>query len=70
FLQKKVQLLAKNDFYDADNAKDEDASTWVVLGANYNFNANTKLLVNYSIKQEEGTSIDNNVANVQLQIGF
>lgn len=69
-LQKKVQLVAKYDFYDADKAKVDDASTWVVLGANYNFNTNTKLLVNYSIKQEEGTSIDNNFANAQLQIGF
>lgn len=69
-LQKKVQLVAKYDFYDADKAKVDDASTWVVLGANYNFNANTKLQVNYSIKQEESTSIDNNFANVQLQIGF
>ena len=69
-LQKKVQLVAKYDFYDADKAKVDDASTWVVLGANYNFNANAKLQVNYSIKQEEGTSIDNNFANVQLQIGF
>ncbi|MDO8927960.1 MAG: porin [Bacteroidota bacterium] len=70
FLQKKVQVVAKYDFYDADKAKVDDASTWVVLGVNYNFNANTKLQVNYSIKQEEGTNIDNNFANVQLQIGF
>lgn len=69
-LQKKVQLVAKYDFYDANKANADDASTWVVLGANYNFNANTKLQVNYSIKQEEGTNIDNNFANVQLQIGF
>ncbi|MCK9638582.1 MAG: OprO/OprP family phosphate-selective porin [Prolixibacteraceae bacterium] len=69
-LQKKVQLVAKYDFYDADKAKADNASTWVVLGVNYNFNANTKLQINYTIKQEEGTSIDNNFANVQLQIGF
>lgn len=70
FFQKKVQLVAKYDFYDTDKSKADNASTWYVLGANYNFNANTKLQVNYSIKQEEGTSIDNNFANIQLQIGF
>ncbi|WP_318348092.1 porin [Aquipluma nitroreducens] len=70
FFQKKVQLVAKYDFYDTDKSKPDNASTWYVLGANYNFNANTKLQFNYSIKQEEGTSIDNNFANVQLQIGF
>ncbi|MBL7966788.1 MAG: porin [Prolixibacteraceae bacterium] len=70
FFQKKLQVVAKYDFYDADRSKDNDASTWYVLGANLNFNANTKLQVNYTIKQEEGTAIDNNFANVQLQIGF
>jgi hypothetical protein len=70
FFQKKLQMVAKYDFYDADRSKDNDASTWYVLGANLNFNANTKLQVNYTIKREEGTSIDNNFANVQLQIGF
>lgn len=70
FFQKKFQVVAKYDFYDANKANADDASTWVVLGGNFNFNANTKLQVNYSIKQEEETSIDNNFANVQLQIGF
>ncbi|MGE5448941.1 MAG: porin, partial [Bacteroidales bacterium] len=68
--QKKWQLVAKYDFYDADKAKADDASTWEVLGVNYFFNANTKLQANYTIKNEKGASIDNNIANVQLQIGF
>lgn len=70
FLHKKLQLLAKYDFYDADKSKADDASNWVVLGANLNFNSNTRLQVNYTFKQEEGTSINNNYASVQLQIGF
>ena len=70
FLQKKLQLLAKYDFYDANKSKTDDASTWVVLGANYNFNTNTRLQLNYTIKKEEGTSIDNNYASLQFQIGF
>lgn len=70
FLEKKLQLLAKYDFYDANKSKADDASTWLVFGANYNFNANTRLQFNYTIKQEEGTSIDNNYASLQFQIGF
>lgn len=70
FLQKKLQLIAKYDFYDADKAKANDASTWYVLGANYNFNTNVRLQANYTFKQEEGTSIDNNLASIQFQIGF
>lgn len=70
FFEKKLQFLAKYDFYDADKSKADNASTWYVLGANYNFNANVRLQANYTFKQEEGTSIDNNFANIQLQIGF
>ena len=70
FLQKKLELIAKYDFYDADKAKVDNASTWYVFGANYNFNTNVRLQANYTFKQEEGTSIDNNMASVQFQIGF
>jgi hypothetical protein len=70
FFQKKVQLVAKYDFYDTDKAKADNASTWYVFGANYNFNTNVRLQANYTVKQEEGTSIDNNFASIQFQIGF
>ena len=70
FLEKKLQLLAKYDFYDADKAVAKNASTWYVLGANINFSSNVRLQANYTFKQEEGTSINNNFANIQFQIGF
>lgn len=70
FLDKKLQLLAKYDFYDVNKAVAKNASTWVVLGANLNLNANTRIQFNYTFKQEEGPSIDNNFASVQAQIGF
>lgn len=70
FLEKKLQLLAKYDFYDADKAVAKNASTWIVLGANFNFNSNVRLQANYTFKQEEGISINNNFANIQFQIGF
>jgi phosphate-selective porin len=70
FLDKKLQLLAKYDFYDVNKAVAKNASTWVVLGANLNLNANARIQFNYTFKQEEGPSIDNNFASVQAQIGF
>jgi len=70
FLEKKLQLIAKYDFYDANKAIAKDASTWYVFGANFNFNTNVRLQANYTVKQEEGTSIDNNFASIQFQIGF
>jgi len=70
FLEKKLQLIAKYDFYDANKAIAKDASTWYVFGTNFNFNSNVRLQANYTVKQEEGTSIDNNFASIQFQIGF
>jgi len=70
FLEKKLQVLGRYDFYDADKAKADNASTWYVIGANYSFTPNIRLQANYTFKQEEGTSINNNYAAVQFQIGF
>ncbi len=70
FLQKKFQVLGRYDFYDANKAVAGDASTWYVVAANYNFSPNIRLQANYTFKQEEGTSISNNYAAVQFQIGF
>ena len=70
FLERKLQVLAKYDFYDADKALIKNASDWYVLGANYNLNPNVRLQANYTFKQEEGISINNNFASVQFQIGF
>ena len=70
FLQKKLQVLGRYDFYDTDKAKADNASTWYVIGVNYNFSPNIRLQADYTFKQEEGTSINNNYAAVQFQIGF
>jgi phosphate-selective porin OprO and OprP len=70
FLQKKLQVLARYDFFDTDKAKAENASGWYVVGANYNFTSNIRLQANYTFKEEEGSSISNNYAAVQFQIGF
>ncbi len=70
FLNKKLEILTKYDFYNPDKAVAKNGSTWIVLGTNFNFNANTRIQFNYSFKQEEGPNINNNVASIQAQIGF
>lgn len=69
-LPKIFQLVAKYDFYDSDLSKVSNASTWYVFGANYFFTSNALLQVNYTVKQEQGTSIDNNFTSLQFQINF
>ncbi|MDP4188775.1 MAG: porin [Bacteroidota bacterium] len=66
----KLQLLAKYDSYDPNKDVSKDKSNWYILGANYNLGPNSRLQVAYNIKTEEGTEIHNNIAAVQLQIGF
>jgi len=70
FFEKKLQLIAKFDAYDTDKSKEDNASTWYVIGINYNFNANTRIQASYTIKEEEGAGVDNNFASFQFQIGF
>lgn len=70
FVPKKFQLVAKYDFYDPNLDVDKNASNWYVFGANYYFNSNAKLQFNYTIKEEQGPSIDNDLATLQLQINF
>ena len=70
FLQKKLQFLGRYDFFDIDKSKADNASSWYVVAANYNFTPNIRLQANYTFKEEEGTAVNNNYAAVQFQIGF
>jgi phosphate-selective porin OprO and OprP len=70
FFKKKILILAKYDYFKPNIAKSNNNSNWYVIGANYNFNANARLQVNYTFKEEEGPDKVNNMAGVQLQIGF
>ena len=69
-LPQKLQITARYDSYDPDLDASENISTWYVIGANYYFNPNINLKVGYSFRNEEGKSINNNVAVAQLHIGF
>jgi hypothetical protein len=66
----KLQVAGRYDTYDKDVDKDDNISTNITLGANYLINPNAVLQIAYTIKQEEGTSVDNNAGAVQLQISF
>jgi len=70
FVPKKFQLVAKYDFYDPDTDIAGNTSTWYVLGGNYYFTGNVKLQLNYTIKEEQGIGIENNLATLQLQVNF
>jgi len=69
-IKDKIQVVGRYDTYDADSDKAGNLNTNITFGANFIFNPNILLQVGYTIRQEEGTSFDNDIASIQLQISF
>jgi len=66
---KKLQLLFRVDSYDPNTSKTKVTTTNYTPVLNYYFNTTTRLQLAYTIKNET-PYVKNNVAVVQLQIGF
>jgi hypothetical protein len=66
----KLQFLARLDTYDPNLDVVKNKLTWYEAGINFFLSQNVRFQFNYTIKKEEGTSIDNNVIAAQLQIQF
>jgi phosphate-selective porin len=66
----KLQVLGKFDLYDSNTSSADNISTNYVVGTNYNFNNRSRLQAFYTIRQEEGTAVNNNYLSIQYQIGF
>jgi phosphate-selective porin OprO and OprP len=69
-LPKYLQGVFRYDTYDPNTVKSQSTNTYYVFGLNYFFNVWTKLQINYSWRTESGVSTDNDVFNIQLQLGF
>jgi len=69
-IPQKLQFVCKYDTYDPDKSKPDNINTNYVGGFNYNFNQWSRIQAFYTIRQEEGPSVNNNFLSVQYQIGF
>ncbi|TAL67810.1 MAG: hypothetical protein EPN88_07345 [Bacteroidetes bacterium] len=69
-IPQKLQVLGKYDLYDPNTSATNNINTNYVFGANYNFNSWSRLQAFYTIRDEEGTAVDNNYFSIQYQIGF
>ena len=69
-LPHKLQAVIRYDFYDPNTAKDQVKSTFYDLGLNYFFNVWTKLQVYYSLRNQQGIAVNNNLFEAQLQLAF
>ncbi|MCK4518108.1 hypothetical protein KAT92_04985, partial [Candidatus Babeliales bacterium] len=67
----KVEILARYDVYDPNNDVDDNGISWFTVGVNHYLDGlNAMIYLNYISKMEQGTSIDNNLIQAQVQILF
>lgn len=67
----RVEFLLRYDFHDPDTDVDDNAESWFTGGVNYYIDGiNAMLYLNYIHKMEQGTEIDNDLVQGQVQITF
>ncbi|MCK4403920.1 MAG: hypothetical protein KAW02_02405 [candidate division Zixibacteria bacterium] len=67
----RVEFLVRYDFHDPDTDRDDDAVSWFTGGVNYYLEGiNAMFYLNYIHKMEEGTEVDNDIVQGQVQITF
>jgi hypothetical protein len=69
-LPRHLQGVFRYDWYDPNTAKTQVNSTYYDFGLNYFFNVWTKVQVYYSLRNQEGPTINNNMFEAQLQLAF
>ena len=70
FLPRKLQAVVRYDFYDPNTAKTSVSGTYYDFGLNYFFNVWTKIQVYYSLRNQDGPALNNNLFEAQLQLAF
>ncbi len=69
-LPRHLQGVFRYDWYDPNSTKSQVNSTYYDFGLNYFFNVWTKVQVYYSLRNQEGPAINNNLFEAQLQLAF
>jgi hypothetical protein len=70
FLPRRLQGVFRYDYYDPNTAKTSVSGTYYDFGLNYFFNVWTKIQVYYSLRNQEGPALNNNLFEAQLQLAF
>jgi phosphate-selective porin OprO and OprP len=69
-LPRHLQGVFRYDWYDPNTAKTQVNSTYYDFGLNYFFNVWTKVQVYYSLRNQQGPTVPNNMFEAQLQLAF
>jgi hypothetical protein len=69
-IPKHLQGLFRYDWYDSNLAKTQVNSTYYDFGLTYFFNVWTKVQFYYSLRNQQGPAVNNNMFEAQLQLAF
>jgi hypothetical protein len=69
-IPKHLQGIFRYDWYDSNLAKSQVNSTYYDFGLNYFFNVWTKFQLYYSVRNQQGPAVNNNMFEAQLQLAF
>ncbi len=67
----RVELTARFQQFDPSDSSDDDRLTWTSVGANFYIRDHSlKVQTDFTIRKEQGTEIENNFFQIQLQLDF
>ncbi len=66
----KLQFIARLDDYDPNSEISNNIINKYILAANWYFNSNTRIQLEYDFVKEEGVEIQNNLFAILFQAGF
>jgi phosphate-selective porin OprO and OprP len=69
-LPRHLQGVFRYDWYDPNTAKSQVNSTYYDFGLNYYFNVWTRIQLYYSLRNQQGPTVNNNLFEAQLQLAF
>lgn len=69
-IPQKLQLLLKYDTFDPSTSNYNDIYTNYTVVINFVFNNWSKVQLGYTLREEQGSSVNNNMGVIQYQIGF
>jgi phosphate-selective porin OprO/OprP len=69
-LPRHLQGVFRYDWYDPNTAKNQVSGTYYDFGLNYYFNVWTRIQFYYSLRNQQGPAVNNNLFEAQLQLAF
>lgn len=70
FIPRHLEGLFRYDWYDPNTARSQVSATYYDFGMSYYWNVWTKIQVYYSLRNQQGPALNNNMFEAQFQLAF